>query len=310
MRGRLLSGVLAVSLPLAAAEPMSPHDVTSYPVVWSVPEAERIVPRAGIAFGDGDHRLTLYVPREAKGPVPVVVFANVTGIDFDTWEIYRSWGRLVAAHGMAGVVYQGGRDAAAAKRSLDAVLAWLGSHAKEQGLDASRVGVWACSANVSLALPWLMEGAPASVRTAVLYYGGTEVPRLRKDLPLLYVLAGRDAPQLNATIRGLFADALREGAPWTMVVSPRLTHAFDALDEGAESRNLVRETVAFLVDRLVAPLPSGPAPSPARAALTHVFGREDADAEAAYRRILEARPDDEGAKRALERVLARRKSAP
>lgn len=302
----LAAAVVALSaLPLVvSAQPRSPHDVTTYGVVWRVPAMERVVPRTGIAYGDGALTLDLYPPPDATGkPVPVVVFANVTGLPYGTWEIYRDWARLVAAHGMAGVVYQGDRGSPA--RSLDAVLARLAKDGAKLGVDPSRVAVWACSANVTLALPWLMGSPPSGVRAAVLYYGATPVPTLRNDLPVLYVLAGRDAPALNDGIRRLFEQAARERAPWTMVNAPGLTHAFDALDEGAESRRLVKETVAWLVDRVVAPPADGPPPSPARLALTHVYGQEFDAAAEAYRRLLAADPDDAGAARGLATSLAR-----
>lgn len=302
----------ALALP-ASAQPRSPHDVTSYGVVWRVPEMDRVVASAGIAFGDGDRTLDLYLPpaRPSAGPtgaaprppVPVVVFANVTGLPFQTWEIYRDWGRLVAAHGMAGVVYQS--DRADPRKSLDAVISFLSARGPSLGLDPSRTAIWACSANVTLALPWLMGSPPSSVRAAVLYYGSTSVPTLRKDLPVFYVLAGRDFPALNEGIRGHFTRAAREGVPWTMVHAPALTHAFDALDEGVESRRLVKETVAWLVDRLVSPPAEGPAPSPARLALTHVFGQEFDAAAEAYREIVAANPKDTEAARGLATSLAR-----
>jgi hypothetical protein len=116
-------------------------------------------------------------------------------------------------------------------------------------------------------------------------------------------MAGRDAPSLNETIRSLFVAATREGAPWEMVVAPSLMHAFDALDEGIESKRRVKETVAWLVDRLVAPPTAGPAPDPPRVALTHVFAREYPEAAAAYLRILETSPNDAGARRSASRAL-------
>lgn len=295
----------------AAAQPRSPHDVTTYGVVYRVPEMDRVVVSSGIAFGDGERRLDLYVPPAVAGvpgatrraAVPVVVFANVTGLPFRSWEIYRDWARLVAAHGMAGVVYES--DRADPRKSLDAVMAHLSAHGAELGVDPTRAAVWACSANVSLALPWLMGSPPPGVRAAVLYYGATTVPALRKDLPVFYVLAGRDAPSLIDGMRGLFARAAREGAPWTMANAASLTHAFDALDEGSESRQLVKETVAWLVDRIVAPVPAGPAPSPARLALTHVFGQELNLAAGEYRKILAVDPKDTEAARGLAVSLAR-----
>ena len=292
---------------VAAAQPRSPHDVTTYGVVWRTPGMQDTLLRPGLPFGDGDRTMDVTLPPGAKGrPGPAVVFANVTGLPFGTWEIYRDWARLVAAHGMAGVVYRS--DGANPARSLDAVVAHLAANGAALGIDPSRLAVWACSANVSLALPWLMEKPRPGVVAAVLYYGNAKpeaVPSLRTDLPVFYVLAGRDNPQLNEGIRAHFAAALKARAPWTMVQAPRLTHAFDALDEGVESRRLVKETVAWLVDRLVAPPSPGPEPDAARAALTHVFGNESDEAAALYRRILEADPKDEGARRGLDSALAR-----
>ena len=292
----------------AAAEPRSPHDVTTYGVVWRVPAMEDVPVRPGLAFGDGERRMDVTLPLgDRKKPVPVVVFANATGAPYASWEIYRDWARLVAAHGMAGVVYQS--DAADPARSLDAVMATLRANGPALGLDPARVAVWACSSNVALALPWLQSERRPPVLAAVLYYGAAPPPAplsaLRKDLPVFYVLAGRDNPALNERIRDHFALASRAGVPWTMVSAPGLTHAFDALDEGTESRRLVRETVAWLSGRLVAPPEAGPEPDAARAALTHAFGQEFDEATALYRRLLAADPQDDAARRALGSVTAR-----
>ena len=291
----------------AAAQPRAPHDVTTYGVVWKVPGMQDALLRPGLPYGDGARTMDVTLPPGAgKKPVPAVVFANVTGLPFGTWEIYRDWARLVAANGMAGVVYTSDREDPA--RSLDALMAHLASNGAALGIDASRIAVWACSANVSLALPWLMERPRPGVVASVLYYGSPRreaVPALRADLPVFYVLAGRDSPQLNEGIRGWFAEAAKRGAPWTMVSAPRLTHAFDALDEGVESRRLVKETVEWLVGRLVAPPSPGADPDAARAALTHVFGYEFDEAAALYKRLVDFDPNDEAAKRALASARAR-----
>ena len=292
-------------------------DVTKYGVVWRVPAMAGVTVESGLAFGDGERRFDLYRPLTAKAPVqpagaagtagrppvPTVVFVNITGAPFQEWEIYRDWARLAAAHGIAGIVYQS--DPADTTKSLNALFAHLRAHAAELGLDPARLAIWACSANVSLALPWLHDAPRPDVAAAVLYYGHAQVAELRTDLPIFYVLAGRDSPQLKNGIREIFAQAVRQAAPWTMVEAPTLPHAFDALDEGVESQRLVKETVAWLVDRLVSPPPPGPAPDLARQALLASYGQEFAAAETALRAILARHPDDRAALAALGSVLAR-----
>lgn len=297
--------------PVPTAAEAGSLDVTKYGVVWRVPAMAEVTVEAGLAFGDGERRFDLYRLPGAQGSagtsgraaLPVVVFVNITGAPFQEWEIYRDWARLVAAHGMAGIVYQ--NDPANAAQSLTRLVAHLRAHAAELGLDPERLAVWACSANVSLALPWLNDAPRPEVAAAVIYYGHTQVPALRTDLPVFYVLAERDSPQLKNGIRELFAQAARQAAPWTMVEAPTLTHAFDALDQGAESQRMVKETVAWLVDRLVAPPVPGPAPDLARQALLASYGQEFAAAETALRAILARRPDDRAAISALGSVLAR-----
>ncbi|MBL8111830.1 MAG: hypothetical protein JNK60_03015 [Acidobacteria bacterium] len=299
--GLLLALVLA---PLDARAQSSPHDVRTYPVVLRVPGMDRVTVREGLPFS-GALKLDLALPEGAvpKAGHPVVIFVNGVGAPFREWEIYRSWGRLVAAHGLAGVVYDGtpGKPAA----DLDAVLAILQANAAKYGLDANRIAIWACSANVTTALPFLMERATPAVKAAVLYYGSTVVPKLRKDLPVYYVLAGRDNRQLNDGIRALFVKAAAEGAPWTMVNAPTLTHAFDGLDEGPESRLRVQDTVAFLAARLATNVSPGPAPSLARLALTHAYGNEFEESIAILKRIVAENPRDLEASRSLGFSLAR-----
>ena len=233
----------------------------------------------------------------------MAVFANGVG-DFGerrlkNWEIYRSWGRLVAAHGLAAVTMD-----AEAGRTPER-LAQVVEHLRQGRLadvDGTRIGLWACSANVTTALPYAMGQAP--LRAAVFYYGTGEAPKPRPGLPVFYVLAGKDSPALNAGIRRAWASAVEAGAPWTMVLAPQLPHAFDALVESAASRDLVRDTLEFLV-RQLGPRPADPAPSAARQALTHSFGWEWPQAAEAYASILKEAPGDRDALRQYARALGR-----
>ncbi|GMU66942.1 MAG: hypothetical protein AMXMBFR36_32160 [Acidobacteriota bacterium] len=305
---------IALALAAAAAVPGfadewpeagRPHDVTSYGIVHRVPAMAKVEVRSAIPFDSTGRTLDLYLPPAGvRRPAPVVIFVNSTGGPYPSWEIYRDWGRLVAAHGMAGVVYTA--DGADSASSLEAVLATLAGRAGELDVDPSRVALWACSANVTLALPWLMAEDRPQVLAAVLYYGAPNAPVApRPELPVFYALAGRDGAGLVAAIRARFAEAIAAGAPWTMVSAPTLVHAFDALDRGTESRRLVAETVAWLVDRLVDPPVPGPVPSLERRALTHVYGAELEAAAEIYRQIVAAAPDDVDARRAWATTLAR-----
>jgi len=56
-------------------------------------------------------------------------------------------------------------------------------------------------------MPFLMDDAPRGIRAAVIYYGVGPARTLRKDLPVFYVLAGKDGAGLIQGERALWARA-------------------------------------------------------------------------------------------------------
>jgi tetratricopeptide (TPR) repeat protein len=292
----------------AGAEPRNPYDAFSYEVVVPTPADSdlRITRDMVYARGAGGPlKLDVYLPRSSgKQKPPAVVFANIVGErgsrPFRATEIYRSWARLLAAHGIAGVIIDS--EAARAGENLGQSIDHLRKNGAALGIDGDRLGVWACSANVSIALPYLMAAAPEAVRTAIIYYGSADVSRIRTELPLLYVMASDDAPELIANQRKIWDLARAAGAPWTTVVARGLPHAFDALDESEPSRRLVLQTVDYLVRQLER-LPAGPVPSKARRYMQAVYGRRTAEAIPLLRSRLAEAPDDVQARSELGRML-------
>lgn len=288
------------------AEPKDPYDAFSYEVVVPTPTESSLRVERDVVFARGERgplKLDVYLPR--TGPRPAaVVFANVVGErgsrPFRATEIYRSWARLLAGHGIAGVIMDS--ETSHAAENLGQAIDHLRKKGAALGIDGERLGVWACSANVTIALPWLMNAPPEAVRTAVLYYGSGDVTRVRPEFPLLYVMASDDDAGLIANQRKIWDLARSAGAPWTTVVARGLPHAFDALDESEASRRLVLETVDYLV-RQLAPLPPTPVPSRARRYMQAIYGRRATEAISALRERLAERPDDVQARNELGRML-------
>ncbi len=302
MRHRLSAAVLGLSLVCAArgipAPPNPVHEVTSQGVVYAVPGMDRVVARRDVPYKKADGvalKLDLYYPPDRREGTkrPAVVFINGVGdrptSKLKEWEIYKSWGRLVAASGWIGVNFEARSNSAPDIRDA---FAFLRANAESLGIDADRIGAWACSGNVTTGLPVLMTGPDAGVRGAVIYYGVAELPSIRKDLPVYYVRAGRDNPRLNAGIAETWKSAIAADAPWAMVNAPGSQHAFDALDETDESRRIVRETLDFYRDLFTPPAAPGP-PSLAKKALSHWFGgREYPQAAQVYAEWVKGHPDD------------------
>lgn len=266
MRQRLAAAALTLSFAAAAhgrpAPPHPEHDVIEQGVVYQVQGMDRVNVRKDVPYrktDGGELKLDLYYPPDHREgtKLPTVVFINGVGdrpnSKLKEWGIYKSWGRLVAAAGWIGVTFDSRGPDAQSLRDITSLFGFLRSDGARLGIDAERIGVWACSGNVTSGLRFMMDGADRGVLGAVVYYGLSDPANLRGDLPVFYVRAGRDNPRLNTGIDALWSRAIAGGAPWTMVNAPRSQHGFDGLDETDESRRIVRETLDFYRDLFTPP---------------------------------------------------------
>jgi tetratricopeptide (TPR) repeat protein len=269
---------------------------TRWGVVLETPEMKNVVIKKDVVYMKDDRStlsIDIYTPPRMKSGEkrPAVIFLNAIG---DTpsgkvkdWAIYSSWPRLVAAHGMIGISMDA--DGTRIQDSLKGVFAFLERDGAAHGVDASRLGVYAASANTTQSIIYLMSsGAAKGIRAAALYYGGTpnaETP-IRKDLPVLYILAEGDlAGGFGQQSRNLWTRVSEAKAPWTLVFAADLLHAFDAFQDNDTSRRVVMQTIDFWRSHLQpVPQPSWQ-PSPAREIVAQTYGsdfQKTADLLAAY----------------------------
>ena len=89
---------------------------------------------------------------------------RVVGCNAKDMASYISWAQLMAASGLVAITYTNRRPVGRRARSAS-----VRAGAHRLGIDSERVGVWACSGNVT-ALSVLME-LQTRVRCAVLLYG-------------------------------------------------------------------------------------------------------------------------------------------
>lgn len=181
-----------------------------------------------------------------------------------------SWARLIAASGMASVLYGTNEPAA----NIHAVLKELRGHADILGLDERRIGLFATSGSVAVALSALMR--EPTLTCAALLYGytldlgastivaeasaqalfvnacaGKTVDDLPDNIPLLVVRAGRDQfGGLNDALDAMVAHALARNLPLTLVNYPTGVHGFEFEEDTETSREVVTDVLAFLRAKL------------------------------------------------------------
>ncbi|HEX8071899.1 MAG TPA: alpha/beta hydrolase [Pyrinomonadaceae bacterium] len=261
------------------SEDVRPEDIARRTVVYRVAGMDAVAISRDVAYGAGARVMDIYYPpgvaRGARTPAVVFVIGYrdagalaLLGCKFKEMGAYTSWARLVAASGLVAITYANEGPEA----DVRALLRYVRRHADELGVDENRIGLWACSGNVPLALSLLMRAADERLRCAVLCYGlmldldgsdavaaaaarfgfvnpcaGRAVADLPPAVPLFVARAGRDeTPRLNETIDRFVAHALARNLPLTCTNHPTAPHAFDLFDDTETTREIVRRILSFL----------------------------------------------------------------
>jgi acetyl esterase/lipase len=179
-----------------------------------------------------------------------------------------SWARLIAASGLAAITYSNRNPV----DDIHTLLGYVRENGASLGVDEGRIGIWASSGNVPLALSLVMQDAKAPPTCAALCYGylldledstgvadaaktfgfanpcaGKRLEHLRRDIPLFLARAGGDQmPRLNETLDRFVIEALGCDLPLTLVNLPSAPHAFDLFHDTTASRETIRQILAFL----------------------------------------------------------------
>jgi tetratricopeptide (TPR) repeat protein len=139
-------------------------------------------------------------------------------------------------------------DGARIQECLRELFSFLEREGAKHGIDSTRLGVYAASANVTQSTVYLMsENASKGIKAAALFYGGAPSPEtnIRKDLPVLFILAEGDLGGLGQSSANLWQRVSEARAPWTLQFAGNLPHAFDAFTDNDESRRIIQQAIAF-----------------------------------------------------------------
>jgi len=264
------------------AEEIPTADIQKKTVIHRIEGMDSVLVRRDVPFrGAEGNALAMDLYRPAGTPpgelLPAVLlvagyreegFRSRIGCDFKDMGSVTSWARLLAASGLAAIA-GGNRDPAA---DALAMLGHVRENAAPLGIDGTRLGVWAASGNVPVALRLSMEKSDTAIRCATLWYGytldsggathvadasrqfgfanacaGRSVDNIPKETALFLARAGQDAsPGLNGSLDRFAAAALARNLSLTLVNHAAGAHAFDLFEDSESSRQVVRQALAFL----------------------------------------------------------------
>ena len=256
------------------------HPITLKPVVLRLEGMESVVVERDVTYASsiaGPLTMDVYRPPGTvayRAPVVAIVagYRDVgvplpLGCAFKDMAMCDSLGRLLAVSGIAAVAYTARNPAA----DIHTVLDRLEADAEALDVDAARVGVWAVSGNVPVALSALARRADGRIRAAVFSNGfmfdaegstavadaarsygfvnpaGMSARDLPRDVPMFVMRAGRDENAgLNASLDRFVGDALALNLPVTVVNEPAARHAFELHEDTDVARHHVARMLAFM----------------------------------------------------------------
>ncbi len=263
------------------SQEMQRDQISKKKVVYTMPAMEAVMVRRDEPYrvtDTGALTMDLYYPPATKAGVqtPAVIFVTgysdlgaekLLGSRFKDMGSFVSWAQLVAACGLVGITYAN-REPGDVYEALHHVQ----QNATSLGIDARRIGVWACSGHGPNALSVLMERGrdglnvrcwPMPTRSTSMARpaspmrqnnsGLSRLPRVDPSLISRAISRYSSHVQVVTKCRGsttLSTDssgaALAMNLPVTVTNHATGPHAFDVVDDTRTSRDIIRQVLAFL----------------------------------------------------------------
>jgi tetratricopeptide repeat protein len=287
----LVAGLLV----LAAATPMA-NARGQEPITLALrPAAAGVTVMKDVEYARSDTvtlRMDVYRPSVAIArTAPTLVFFN-RGAGADRQQpFYIAWARAAASRGVVAILpdLRDGNQAA----DFRALMSTIASRAASLGINGDAIAVFAGSGNVFSALPVVEDPTLTGVKAAVMYYGTAPVTDFRLDLPVLFVRAGLDRPEVNRDITDLVSRAVSQNAPVTLLNHASGYHAFEMFNDDAATRAVMEQTLGFVRQATSAAFQTALHRGiPEATAAGYVQLRDFAKAAPIYAQLVASRPDD------------------
>jgi len=265
-------------------------DQVNRPLVYSIPGMDQVKVKSDIAYkkdATADFlKMDLYTPPDGKGALPVVILIH-GGVESDDplkpkdWGFYKSWGRLIAASGMAAVTFNHrvgfpNPNLEQASHDVGDLIAFVQTHSEEWGLDRDRICLAAYSAGGPM-LSMAMHHTPSYIRCLVAFYAFLDIQESalhkkylseqqlkefspifqlsqnEKMPPMFIARAGKDQiPDLEPGLDRFVAEAVRRNVALEFLNHPRGVHSFDNQNDDDRSREIVKAAIQFMKTHLSA----------------------------------------------------------
>jgi len=225
------------------------------PVVYEIPGMDEAIVRKDVTYKttpSHEFKMDVYYPADlqsgSRWPVVILTLWG-DGAKVKDYQSSTSWGRLLAASGVAAVAANWDPYEA----STEDLVQYVRNHAEALNIDKDRICLFGLSAGASYSVAAGISGTPDYVRCMVAYYGlmGLPLSKLRGEkakevAPLLIAKAERDDIVPATSIDAFVREATSRGVNVTLLTHPSGVHCFDILNDDDQSREVIKKTLEFI----------------------------------------------------------------
>lgn len=270
-----------------------PSGEEKWGVVLSHPEMKNVTVKTDIQYQPGTTKSTLdiYLPPGIKEKRPAVIFFPEASKGKSA-EIYKTWARLIAAHGLIGIAVD--IDRATYKESAERIIDFVAREGAKHQIDTQNIGIFSAShVPEDAAASLVKDNLNAGIKAVVLYYRNPTLQGpFRKDLPVLFITDDQIyfSPERWTP---LWNEVQKSKAPWTMTFGAGMPYFFDAYTDNDQARKLVRETVYFFKNHLEPLPPTSGEPAPDREMIATLYSGDLSKASDLFKNWVEKNPEDQ-----------------
>lgn len=278
----LVPAILVFSFKIVVSVQQSPQSKQKETVVaYEIAGMNDVIVRRDIPYlesSDSALKMDVYYPPgfdfKRRIPAIVIVFGytnegqlKTAKHQLRTWSAYTSWCRVIAASGMAAIVYETNEP----ENDLKSLMRYINSETDNLLIDLDKIGAYSCSANTPTEMAYLLNDPECIFKCAVAYYGifltpdfkylttidslsqnmGFVTPRLaesaswNKTVPLMIVHAGKDLVLLTESLTSFVSEAIVQNIPVTLIIHSDGIHAFDLYTDNESTRQIIKNTLEF-----------------------------------------------------------------
>jgi len=150
-------------------------------VAYEVAGMNDVIAKKDIPYlktSDSALKMDIYYPPkfDFKRKIPAIVFVfgytnegqlKTAKHQLRTWSPYTSWCKVIAASGMAAIVY----ETINPENDLKALLQYINSNTDNLNIDVNKIGAYSCSANTPTEIAYILNDSNCIFKCAVVYYG-------------------------------------------------------------------------------------------------------------------------------------------